>query len=632
MLKLLLKYGAILHNSPEGYTPFATAARFGYLRILQVLLESFPHAKDMCNHEGNSPLHVAASNGHAHIVNFLLDSKAGITLNNEGTTFFYVAIVHDHSNVVVTTLKHKRWQEALDLLGTSQPPPFAALVIHMPALAKMVLDHSIEKSSFNDVKKENWVKYNFKYLVPPANLPVLSKSPSLGTSGTSMNSMNEGSNSVSFSISSTLRATETLFEYEKVDQMYILDTMRKYVRRNLLGHPLVNKFLQEKWVRYGSSFYATSLSFFLVYIVLLSVFVIVYRPMHTCFTPFWSSVNFSDNSTYLDDRNYYIYRGVLDAMALGYLALLIVGIFLAKHKLSYIISIHSLIELLCYVSTLVFLPLHTPCPIWGAGAFALFFGWITFLFYIGQYGIFALYTRMLLAVLKTVIFMLPLVLVLVSSFAFALYILLSPIIVEHRSVERSLLTVFQMLIGQPGFELVTNFAYAVSTEGQLPSKGIVYFFLVFAGLLMTIILSNLLIGLAVGDIANVREGAFLKRVIDRIILFGNMDRLLPEWVKRDVKNRVLIEYPCRHRLGAISVLWKHIAELSSPHSNEEFDYMGKGDDSEIASKFESNEKNFDELKDLIAKQYEMIANLKKQVLSDRNLSLSLDESLGDNFN
>ena len=627
VLKLLLKYGAILHNCPKGYTPFATAAQFGFLRIIEVLLESFPHAKDMCTHMGNSPLHIAASRGHAQIVSFLLDKKAGITLNNEGSTFFYDAIVHDHSNVVVTTLKHKRWQEALDVLATSQPPPFAALVIRMPTLAKMVLNQSIEKSSFSDIKKDNWVKYSFKYLVPPPNLPILSKSPSLGSSGTSMSSAVDDSNSISFSISSTLRATEMLFEYEKVDQMYILDTMRKYLRRNLLSHPLVNKFLQEKWVRYGSSFYATSLSFFFVYIVLLSAFTIIYKPMYTCSTPTWSSVNFSNNSTYLDDKGFYVYRGVLDAMALSYLGLLVVGVALAKHKLSYMISIHFLVELLCYICTLVFLPLHTPCPEWGVGAFALFFGWVTFLFYFGQYGIFALYTRMLLAVLKTVIFMLPIVLILVLSFAFALYILLSSIVVEHRSIERSLLTVFQMLIGEPGFSLVTDFAYADGTEGQLPSKGIVYFFLIFSGLLMTIILTNLLIGLAVGDIANVREGAFLKRVIDRIIFFGNMDRLLPDWVKRDKKHLVLIQYPSRHRLGAISVVWKHIVELWSPNVKEELDNMAGNADCAIASKLDTNEKKFDELKELISKQFEMISNMRKQVLNDRKLSTMRGDSL-----
>ncbi|KAI6652086.1 Transient receptor potential cation channel [Oopsacas minuta] len=619
VVKLLLKFGAILHHCPKGFSPFALATLTGSLRTLQILLESFKYAKDMSTYNGDTPLHIAASNGHSEIVTFLLDKNAKITLNNEGTTFFYSAIMNDHSNVVSVTLKHKRWQEALDILATSKPPPFAALVIRMPSLAKIVLDRCIEKSSFSDIKKDNWISYNFKYLVPPPNLPVLQRPSTL--SPTKSMGEGDGTSSISFSLSSTLRATENLFEYKKVDQMYVLDMMRKYERRNLLKHPLVSKFLQCKWVRYGSSFYFLSFIFFLVFLILLSAFTIVYRPIYNCETPSWSSVSLSNNpnASYLNSSGYYAYRGILDILAFGYLGLLILGIFLAKHKLSYTISMHFIVELLCYISTLVFLPLHTPCPIWSAGAFAIFFGWLTFVFYIGQYGIFALYTRMLIAVFKTVFYMLPLVVLLICAFAFAFFILLSPVIIELRDIERSLLFVFQMLIGDPKFEFVTDFAFADATEGKLPSKGVSYFFLIFAGLLITIILTNLLIGLAVGDIANVREGAFLKRVKDRIIFFGNMDRSLPGWVKRDAKYLKIIEYPDKHRFGAVSVIWKHILELFAPNSEEEMEDIALNADTDFDRKMNGYEKNVDELKEMVAKSMEIISAIRKEV-SPRKLS------------
>ena len=550
---------------------------------------------------------MAAINGHAEIVTYLLDKSAKITVNQIGTTFFYDAIINDHPNVILATLKHKRWQEALDVLSTSKPPPFAALVIRMPSLAKLVLDQSIVKSSFSDSRKNNWISYDFKYLVPPSNLPVLQK-PSILSSNSIMS---DGSDSISFSLSSTLRATENLFEYKSVDQLYILDMIKKYGRKNLLGHPLVNKFLQEKWVRYGSSLYGMSVLVFLIYLVLLSVFTIVYRPLYDCPTPTWSSVNFSIKGFYSNDINFYVYRGILDVLAFVYLILLIVGVVFAKHKLSYTISIHFIVELLCYVCSLIFLPLHTPCPVWGAGAFAVFFGWLTFMFYIGQYGIFALYTRMLIAVFKTVMYMMPLVLLLICAFAFAFYVLLSPVAIEHNTVDRSLLVVFQMLIGEPHFEYVTDFAFTNETEGQLPSKGAIYFFLVSGGLLITIILTNLLIGLAVGDIAVVREGAFLTRVKDRIIFFGNMDRALPEWVKRDKKYIKIFEYPGRHKFGVFSVIWKHIYELFAPTTDDEMDEFAINEEAEHDRKIKLYEKNLNELKELISEQTAVISSMKK---------------------
>lgn len=623
VLNLLLRYGAILHSCPKGGTPFCAAAYHGNLRIVQILLESFPYAKDVETCSRNTPLHLAASNGHAEIVTFLLDKNAKITVNQEGVTFFYDAIINDHSSVVLATLKHKRWQEALDMLSTSKPPPFAALVIRMPSLAKLVLDQSIAKSSFSDSRKNNWIMYDFKYLVPPPNLPVLQKPSILSSNSTT--SEGNGSSSISFSLSSTLRGTENLFEYKSVDQLYILDMIKKYNHKNLLGHPLVSKFLQEKWVRYGSSFYAMSVLFFLVFLVLLSVFTIVYRPRYNCPTPTWSSINFTVNESYSNNTDFYVYRGILDVLAFIYLILLLTGIFLAKHKLSYIISLHFIVELLCYICSLIFLPLHTPCPVWGAGAFAVFFGWLSFVLYIGQYGIFSLYTRMLIAVFKTVIYMMPLVILLICAFAFAFYILLSPVIIEHRTIDRSLLAVFQMLIGEPHFEFVTDFAFAHETEGQLPSKGIVYFFLLFGGLLITIILTNLLIGLAVGDIAVVREGAFLKRVKDRIIFFGNIDRALPEWVKRDRKNIKIIEYPSRYRFGVVSLIWKHISELFAPTNDDEMEDFAINEEADNDRKMKTYEKNIIELKELISKQTAVISSIKKKIGSKN--SNSFEESL-----
>ena len=597
VVKLLLDYGAILHQSPTGHTPVIAAACGGYLGIVQTLTELFPYSKDLKCRAGNSPLHVAAAKGHADIVVYLLQENAKITLNNEGSTFFYDAIINDQISVVQNTLKHKRWQEALDILPTSRHPPFVALIIRMPSLAKLVLNKSIEKSSFSDTKKDYWIKYNFKYLFPPPNIPMLARSESKSLKGGELNS-----NSISFSISSTLDATERFFEYKKVDKMYILNMMRKFDREELLTHPLVTHFLQAKWARYGSTIYGISLFTFLFYLLLLSVFPNIYQPGISCEDGSYSLLNFSNwrNTTnYYNTPGFFVYRTVLESLSLLYLSLLLIGAVLAKHKLRYIISIHSIVELLCYVTTLIFLPIHTPCLNWSAGAFALFFGWITFVFYLGQYGLFALYTRMLIAVLKTVIFMLPLVFVILLSFSFAFHILLTSVITEHNELERSLLIVFQMLIGEPGFNPVTDFAFR---EGQLPNKGIIYFFFVLAGLMVTIILTNLLIGLAVGDIANVREGAYLQRVKDRIIFFGNMDRAIPSWIKRDEKNVKILVYPNRHRFGKLSLISRQIFELVLPANRLEIDEVSMTDEQALETRMESIEKGINGLREMFANQ------------------------------
>lgn len=60
---------------------------------------------------------------------------------------------------------------------------------------------------------------------------------------------------------------------------------------------------------------------------------------------------------------------------------------------------------------------------------------------------------------------------------------------------------------------------------------------------MPILLMNLLIGLAVGDIESVRRNAQLKRLAMQVVLHTELERKLPQmWLERIDKTE-LIEYP-----------------------------------------------------------------------------------------
>lgn len=62
-------------------------------------------------------------------------------------------------------------------------------------------------------------------------------------------------------------------------------------------------------------------------------------------------------------------------------------------------------------------------------------------------------------------------------------------------------------------------------------------------ILMPILLMNLLIGLAVGDIESVRRNAQLKRLAMQVVLHTELERKLPQiWLEKIDKNE-LIEYP-----------------------------------------------------------------------------------------
>ena len=62
-------------------------------------------------------------------------------------------------------------------------------------------------------------------------------------------------------------------------------------------------------------------------------------------------------------------------------------------------------------------------------------------------------------------------------------------------------------------------------------------------ILMPILLMNLLIGLAVGDIESVRRNAQLKRLAMQVVLHTELERKLPQMWLEKVDKMELIEYP-----------------------------------------------------------------------------------------
>jgi transient receptor potential cation channel subfamily A member 1 len=76
-------------------------------------------------------------------------------------------------------------------------------------------------------------------------------------------------------------------------------------------------------------------------------------------------------------------------------------------------------------------------------------------------------------------------------------------------------------------------------------------------ILMPILLMNLLIGLAVGDIESVRRNAQLKRLAMQVVLHTELERKLPQFLLGKIHKTELIEYPneqCKIKLGFFDYL------------------------------------------------------------------------------
>lgn len=108
---------------------------------------------------------------------------------------------------------------------------------------------------------------------------------------------------------------------------------------------------------------------------------------------------------------------------------------------------------------------------------------------------------------------------------------------------------------------------------SLPYPLPAFFILGIFMVLMPILLMNLLIGLAVGDIESVRRNAQLKRLAMQVVLHTELERKLPRFLLDRVDKRELIEYPndTKCKLGFLdTVLRKWFCNPFSDDGIEKF--------------------------------------------------------------
>jgi len=96
----------------------------------------------------------------------------------------------------------------------------------------------------------------------------------------------------------------------------------------------------------------------------------------------------------------------------------------------------------------------------------------------------------------------------------------------------------------------------ISDKQHVPHATLSFAMLLIFMVLMPILLMNLLIGLAVGDIESVRRNAQLKRLAMQVVLHSELERKLPAFFLARVDKMELIEYPneSKCKLGFIDII------------------------------------------------------------------------------
>ncbi|XP_069369144.1 transient receptor potential cation channel subfamily A member 1 [Paralichthys olivaceus] len=509
VVQLLLCKGALFQSDYKGWSSLHHAASEGYTQTMDILLSTNPKLLDKTDDNGNTALHIAAKEGHVAAVRMMLARGAELILNKNDTSFLHEALQNGKKDVVNAVIDSDRCAEALIMFapGTSQRCPILDMIEFLPETYKYLLDGCVKESD-NDYNSPDYhIEYNFRWLQAP------------------------------------LTAKKHVDNSVRCKPLAALNAMVQYNRLELLEHPVSKKYLAMKWLAYGSKAHLLNMFVYLLGLLPLTQLIVTLRPsMNTTSTGeqiiLMVPVSFKEQSVYLSFC-------MVMVVAMNIYCIVKEVVQISQQRWNYLkdSSNHSdwfsaIFSLLFIIPIMVNMEgsLH-----WQAGALAVLNSWIGFLLYLQRFEGVGIYVVMFGEILKTLVRIVMLFIFLVCAFGLAFHALMLNQ-KEFDSVELSVMQTFVMMVGELNYQ--NNFLEAYMNN-ELPFGPLTYLIFVQFVLLMPILLMNLMIGLAVGDIAEVQRNAVLKRIAMQIELHTALEDKLPYWFMKRVDKPSITIYPNR---------------------------------------------------------------------------------------
>lgn len=497
-LALLIKANANLQlKNHRGHTALHLAARSHSLECVEILLKgrADPNVED---NEGRTPLHLALGKSLMtdDITELLLKWRADVNKADKyGYTPLHIAASNELSRCVNLLIKYEADLSARTIGGNSA----LAIVLRKTPTSLDVFERRLDKSL--TLSKQGFITGKLELQLDFR--PLLQHRRN--------------------------RSPETSY----------LNTFVKEGYKEILEHPLCQSFLHLKWHNIRK-YYVARLLFYLIYVLILTNWVIT-ALAHNC---------------YNESKGYYMHNKPLCANATGiygffyrhptlleiqWYALMVLTILEACRKFAVILSYRSVRQFFTQVENLV-----NWCVILSAfattfvytgktyiwqshlGAFAVLCGWSNLMLMIGQLPMFGAYVAMFTSVQAQVFKLLLAYVCLLVGFT-ASFCVIFPYSNSFSSPHTGLIKVLAMMTGELGFD--SFFASSDKSGVYENNEGISWillqisaqlFFVLFL-LFVTIVLMNLLIGIAVHDIKGLQKTAGLAKLVRQTKLIHDVE-------------------------------------------------------------------------------------------------------------
>jgi len=514
--QLLLVEGATIERDHHDRTPLHMAALKGSERCVEYILEAHPESLNALDKHQNTALNLAATSGHASLVSYLLSVKEQeILLNSHNQNVLDLAISNDKEEVAMAIIEHSRWKEVIDAAVGGGVSQIQTLVEKMPDVAERVLDQCVEQEG-DPSSKDFKITYNLRLIQGKQS-------------------------SVTASLEHSLDALKTMAERR---------------RENCLTHPVCYVLMNIKWKKFGWITFIVNLCLYLSFLLPFTALA-VYLKINILELCDYQFENMTKHRTgyyehkpwdWHDDDGISCNDSNKTVVGLHYFVIVFAFIHLIKEmlqivrqRLKYWKTITNYIEWVIYVSALVFVIPICACKAHykpEAAAFSLFFAWLNLVLYFRRLSYYGKYVIMLLTMFKTLFQVLLLFFLFVVAFGTTFFLLMYN--KENFSTfEYALLKTFAMTLGELNYE--SDFIPDVKLHYPLAANAVFVFFC----LAMPIILMNMLIGLAVGDIDKIQQKSVMARYVMQVELLLEIEESLPQWILRRVQVDKYEEFPNR---------------------------------------------------------------------------------------